>query len=215
LLAKLPAAYATALFALCSGTAASQEFSADLVGLDADGVPATGRINVAGGAVRIETPEITTGFFVYASGKAYFVRPGQRVFMDAKQSSQLSQIFIPVDLETPCGNWQAMAKLSGAADNGAAWHCDHVGDEIVGERSTVVFKAVSPRQHSYTIWIDRKFGFPLRVRVENGPTYQLERIDEKPQLPELFTVPHGYVKFDPLKLIKRLKQSDVWVEPPR
>ncbi len=49
--------------------------------------------------VRIETPELADGFFLVDGAKpaAYFVRPAARVFMDARQSSRLTQIFVPVD----------------------------------------------------------------------------------------------------------------------
>jgi hypothetical protein len=199
--------------ALSDATAASQEFYAELVGLDSHGNPTKGVLNVSDGKVRMETPEVTTGFFLSIGDTAYFVRPGQRVFMDAKQSSLLAQIFIPVDAETPCDRWQARAKLSGAADDGGEWRCERVGDEAVDERSTVLFKAVSPRHRSYSVWIDKQFNFPLRLQAEDGSSYRLAHIDEKPQSQELFRVPGGYAKFDPQKLIERLKQSDVWVEP--
>jgi len=63
--------------------------------------------------------------------------------------------------------------------------------------------------------LSSRFNSPLRLEAEDGSSYRLERIDEKPQPPGLFMVPRGYAKFDPQKLIERLKQSDVWVEPPR
>jgi hypothetical protein len=201
--------------ALFGATAVSQEFSAELVAIDPHGNSTKGTLNVAGGKVRMETPEVTTGFFLFTGDTAYFVRPGQRTFMDAKQSSVLAQIFIPVDTQTPCERWQAMANLSGAADNGGEWRCDRVADEAVGGRGTVLFKAVSPRHRSYSVWIDKQFNFPLRLEAEDGSSYRLERIDVKPQPPGLFMVPRGYAKFDPQKLIERLKQSDVLIEPPR
>jgi len=202
--------------ALFGAAAKSREFSAELVAIDPHGNSTKGMLNVAGSKVRMETPEVTTGFFLFMGDSAYFVRPGQRTFMDAKQSSLLAQIFIPVDTETPCERWQAMANLSGAADNGGEWRCDRVADETVGGRGTVLFTAISPRHRSYSIWIDKEFNFPLRLEAEDGSSYRLEQIEEKPQPPGLFMVPRGYAKFDPRKLIERLKQSDVWViEPPR
>jgi hypothetical protein len=197
------------------GAAAAQEFSADLVGVGAEGQVTLGKLNVAGGKVRFETPEVKTGFFLFLGDAAYFVRPGQRIYMDAKQSSQLAQIFIPVDTQRPCDGWQAMAKISGAADNGTEWRCDRLGEETIGERDTALVKAISPRDRSYTVWIDRRFGFPLRLLADDGSSYRLERIEDKPQPASLFTIPPTYAKFDPQKLLERLKQSDVWVEPPR
>jgi hypothetical protein len=195
--------------------AVSQEFSAELLAIDPLGNATEGTLNVAGGKVRMETPEVPTGFFLFTGPSAYFVRPRQRIFMDAKQSSVLAQIFIPVDTLMPCEYWQAMANLSGAADDGGEWRCDRVADEAVGGRGAVLFKAVSPRHHGYSVWIDKEFNFPLRLAAEDGSIYRVERIEEKPQSPDLFAVPLGYAKFDPKKLIERLKQSDVWVEPPQ
>jgi hypothetical protein len=40
-------------------------------------------------------------------------------------------------------------------------------------------------------------------------------IHEAPQPESLFVVPAGYRKFDPQQLVDRVRQSDVWVEPPR
>jgi hypothetical protein len=200
---------------LVGGAGAAQEFSADLVGVGAERQVTLGKLNVAGGKVRLETPEVKTGFFLFLGDAAYFVRPASRIYMDAKQSSQLAQIFIPVDTQRPCDAWQAMAKISGAADNGTEWRCDRVGEETIGERDTTVVKAISPRQRSYTVWIDRRAGFPLRLLTDDGSSYRLERIEDKPQPASLFAVPPAYAKFDPQKLLERIKQSDVWVEPPR
>lgn len=206
--------WAAASIMLSRNTAASQEFSADFVGIAPSGQPVRGKLNIANGKVRLQTPEVTTGFFLFTGTSAYFVRPDQRAFMDAKQSSQLAQIFIPVEPENPCDRWQAMARLSGAADGGGQWQCDRVGDEGVGERAAALFNAVSPRHRAYSVWIDKQWGFPLRVAGKDGSSYQLEHIEEKPQPPEVFVVPRGFTKFDPLKLIERIKKSDVWVEPP-
>ena len=94
--------------------ARAQEFAGDLVGTDASGktTQAIGKILVAQGNVRIETRELADGYFLIPRRQraAYFVRPAQRVFMDAKQSSQLTQFFIPVDPDNPCRQWRAAAK---------------------------------------------------------------------------------------------------------
>ncbi len=215
LLISAAATMCVSVVLLSGGAAAAQEFSADLVGVDAEGQVTTGKLNVAGGKVRFETPEVKTGFFLFLGDSAYFVRPAQRIYMDAKQSSQLAQIFIPVDTQKPCDGWQAMANISGAADHGTEWRCDPVDEETIGERDTALVKAFSPRHRSYTVWIDRRLSFPLRLLTDDGSSYRLEHIEDKPQPASLFMVPPAYAKFDPQKLLERLKQSDVWVEPPR
>ena len=40
-------------------------------------------------------------------------------------------------------------------------------------------------------------------------------IVDAPQPSSLFAVPPDYRKFDPMQLINQIKQSDVWVEPPK
>jgi hypothetical protein len=44
---------------------------------------------------------------------------------------------------------------------------------------------------------------------------EIMNVEIAPQPASLFEVPADYMKFDPLRLIDRLKQSDVWVEPVR
>ena len=63
-----------------------------------------GRLYVSGGKVRIETPEAAAGFFLIdgETAAAVFVRPTQRLFMDAKQSTWLTQILVPLDPDAPC-----------------------------------------------------------------------------------------------------------------
>jgi hypothetical protein len=39
-------------------------------------------------------------------------------------------------------------------------------------------------------------------------------VQERPQPTALFEMPANFRKFDPHWLIERIKQSDVWVEPP-
>ena len=77
--------------------------SADIVSTNADGQPAgsPGKVYVSNDKVRIETPDVASGFFIVdgATNAAFFVRPSQRVFMDAKQSSPLTQILVPLDPE--------------------------------------------------------------------------------------------------------------------
>ena len=82
--------------------AAAQQFAADLVGGIA-GRGLAGKAYVANGKVRIETSDFPNGLFLSDAdaGIAYFVKPRHRIFMDAKRSSRLSQILVPVD---PDGN---------------------------------------------------------------------------------------------------------------
>jgi hypothetical protein len=60
--------------------------------------------------------------------------------------------------------------------------------------------------------IDPNLKFPLRIRMQDGTTITVENIHEEPQPEHLFEIPPGFRKFDPQALIKRIKQSDVWVD---
>jgi hypothetical protein len=196
--------------------AQAQNFSADLVRTAIHGGAAAsfGKLRVSDDKVRIETPDFPDGFFLIdgASRAAYFARPGERVFMDARQSSRLTQLFVPIDLGDPCRQWQAMAKLAGATDREDPWRCERVGEESVGGRDVVVYRAISSPGRELLGWIDPKLKFPLRIRLEDGMSISVENIREEPQPARLFEIPSGFGKFDPQALLKRIKQSDVWVE---
>ncbi len=194
----------------------AQQFSADLVRTAMQGGAAAsfGKLRVSDDKVRIETPDFPDGFFLIdgASRAAYFARPGERVFMDARQSSRLTQLFVPLDLGDPCPQWQAMAKLAGATDRNDAWQCQRVGEELVGGHDVVVYRAISSPGRELVGWIDPRLKFPLRIRLEDGRSIAVENIREEPQPAALFEIPPGFGKFDPQALLKRIKQSDVWVE---
>ena len=125
--------------------AQAQQFSADLFMMRSDGVTVpAGKLRVLDDKVRIETPEHADGFFLVDSAKptAYFVRPAGRVFMEARQSSRLTRLFIQLDPNDPCRQWQAMATLAGVADLGD-WRCERMGEETIGGRGATAYRAVS------------------------------------------------------------------------
>jgi hypothetical protein len=118
-------------------SAHAQQFSADLVHRNAGGELAgrTGKLNVSNGKVRIETPDVPTGIFiVYADlNAAYFMRPAQHTFMDAMQSSQLTQLLVVIDPDDPCRQWQAMAKVAGVVRDGSQWRCERIGHDTIDD----------------------------------------------------------------------------------
>jgi hypothetical protein len=200
-------------------SAPARQFSADLIRTDAGGVeprPA-GKLNVVDNNVRIETSDVPGGFFLVLgdADAAYFVRPAQKIFMNAKQSSLLTQVFVAVDPNDPCRQWQAAARIAGAADRGTEWRCERGGEESTAERRAIKYRAMSPRKQQYLIWIDPRIDFVVRLEADDGSTVEVANIQEGPQPAQLFEIPAGYVKFDPQKLIDRIKQSDVWVWPPQ
>jgi hypothetical protein len=207
--------FAFAGFLAWGSTAAwAQQFSADLVITRHDGGAAShaGRLRVSGDKARIETPELVDGFFLIdgSAPSAYFVRPATQVFMDAKQSSRLIRLFVPVDPTDPCRQWQAMARLAGIAEQGD-WHCERTDEEPTGVRNTIGYRAVSASGEKFLGWIDARRKFPVRIKTEDGAVVAAENIRDEPQTASSFEIPSGYRRFDPLALIGRIKQSDVWV----
>jgi hypothetical protein len=193
------------------------EFSADIVNRDAAGlaIGAAAKLYVSNRKVRIETPEAAAGFLLIEAdaGTAYFVRPGQRVFMDAKQSSLLSQIFVPVDAKDPCRRWQAAAGNAGGPNAEGEWRCERIKDEIIDGRPAVQFRVSSPASPSSRRWIDSDLEFPIKLLAADGTTIALEHIQIEAQPASLFELPSGFRKLDPRALIERIKHSDAWVDP--
>jgi hypothetical protein len=202
--------------ALASFSAPAQQFSGDLVRTDAHGTTTrpVGKLNALQDKVRLETSDVPGGFFLVLgeAGAAYFVRPAQKIFMDARQSSHLIQMFVAVDLDDPCTRWRAMAVIAGAANETAAWRCERIDDDIVNGRRVVKYWGISPTNRQYLGWIDPRLHFPVRLQYEDGTVLDLVNIQEAPQPESLFVVPDGHRKFDPQRLIDRIKQSDVWVD---
>jgi hypothetical protein len=200
---------------LCGLTAVrAQPFSADLVIVRHEGAAAepAGKLDVLGAKVRLETPELADGFFLVdgTTPSAYFVRPAARVFMDARQSSRLTRMFVPVDPDDPCRQWQAMAKLAGSADHGD-WHCERAGEETIDGRSAITFEAASAAGRELVGWIDAERKFPLRIKTQDGAVITAKNIRDAPLPAQLFEIASSFRKFDPQALIRQIKQSDVWV----
>ena len=212
------------LLLACAGafaeTPPAHEFSADIISRDPTGAAtgSAGRVFVSNGKVRIEASNTPAGFFLIdgAAATAVFVRPAQQVFMDARQSSLLTQIFLPVDPNVPCSQWQAAARNAGVPNAGGDWHCERIGTALVDDHDTTIqYTVVSSNQESTQRWIDTALNFPVKLRQSDGATLALEHIRVAAQPASLFTVPPNYRKSDPRALIDRIKQSDVWVEPPK
>ncbi len=206
-------------FLLCGRTPAqAQQFSANLITTRGDGAVGSpaGKLRVFDDKVRIETPDFADGFFLIdgSNRTAYFARPAERIFMDARQSSRLTQMFVSVDPGDPCRQWQTMAKLAGAGDLSEPWRCERVGEDIIDGRHTTAYRAISSPGRDIVGWIDPEFKFPLRFRMEDGATITVQNIQEGPQSARLFDIPPGFHKFDPQALIRRIKQGDVWVDKP-
>lgn len=202
-------------FLVCAGAPGqAQQFSAVLVATRGDGVAApAGKLRVYGDKVRIETPELADGFFLIDGAKpaAFFVRPAAGIFMEARQSSRLTRLFVQIDPQDPCRKWQTMARVAGIADR-EDWRCERVGEEMIDGQRAIAYRAVSRPGKELLGWIDQVRKFPLRIKDEDGAILTAQNIRDEPQPAQLFEIPRGFRKFDPELLIQQIKQSDVWVE---
>ncbi|HEV7358759.1 MAG TPA: hypothetical protein VGN99_12265 [Steroidobacteraceae bacterium] len=191
------------------------EFSADIVGHDAGGAAngLAAKLHVSGQKTRTDSVDATDGFFITDgdAGIAFFVRPAQHVYMDAKQSTPLTQIFVPIDPRDPCRQWQTAASLAGAT--AADWQCARIRSTMIDNHPVVEYQVLSPGHTSSQRWIESVLGFPVRSQAADGSTLTLENIRIESQPPSLFFVPPDYRKLDPQALIERIKHSDVWAVP--
>jgi hypothetical protein len=201
-----------------AGSVAAQEFSAEIITRNSAGeiVGAPAVLYAAGTKVRIETPELQGRHLIVDSSvpSSYLVHPKSHIYLDAKQSSRLTRLFIRLDPHDPCPQLHAMAKVAGLADGDGQWRCEKMDHENVAGRATVKFVIESPGGPDM-LWIDTEFGIPIRVEVEGGATLELQNIEVGPQSADKFIIPANYKKFDLRTLFERLKHSDVWVEPPK
>ena len=176
-------------------------------------IVSSGRIDVLASKVRFETPELTDGYFIadVAMPSAYFVRPAARVYMDARRSTPLTRLFVPVNPADPCPQWQAMARLADASTHGS-WRCAEKGEQMLDGRRVLTYSASSDDQEQFVAWIDPERSFPLQIKLSDGAVFTLRAIRDQTGDARDFDVPDGFRKFDPAVLLERVKQSDVWVE---
>ena len=188
----------------------ANEFSADIVSRDGHGQSAAtvARLYASRGKVRIEAADAPDGFFLIDqdAASALWVRPAHRIYMNARQSSPLTQIFVPVDAANPCPQWRS-AFVNALDGKGVDhWRCESL--------QQVKFRVVTVDQSADQRIIDAKLQFPVKVISADGSSLTLEHIHLASQSAELFVVPHDYQAFDPHALVERIKRSDVWAAPP-
>jgi hypothetical protein len=192
-----------------------RSFCADIVSLDSGGTGrAAAKLHVANHKTRIETVGASDGVFISDTdaGTAWFVRSSQRFYLDARRSSPLTQIFVPVDPHDPCRQWQAAAATAGAPKSGD-WHCEAIERATVNGREIVQYRVTSAGQLSYG-WVDSTLDFPVKWQAADGKIFILENILLQAQPASLFAVPPDYRKLDPQALLERIKHSDVWADSP-
>lgn len=189
-------------------------FSADIVSQDTDGARrgAIARLHAANHKTRIELAGATDGYFLSDAdaGTALFVRTAQRFFLDAGQSTPLTQIFVRVDPRDPCRQWRTAASTAGAMNTGE-WRCERVERAMINQREIIKYSVLAPDRRSSYAWVDPSIGFPVKWQTVDGRIFALENMELHVQPADLFSIPADYRKLDPHALLERIKHSDVWV----
>ena len=194
----------------------AQQFSAELIASNPAGgtLGSPGKIFVADRKVRIETSDFPNSFLLVDSNvpAAYLVRQRLRVFMDVKQSSRLTRLFVSPGGLDPCPQWRMMAEVAGIASDGGQWRCEAAETESLDGRASRKFRITSPSDHA-TAWVDVQLNFPVKFEIDDGAVLALRNIAEGSQPPETFEVPGNFKKFNQQLFLERLKRTDIWVEP--
>ncbi len=161
----------------------AQTFAADLKTTRAgeQSKAAVGHVYVSHGNVRIETPELADGFFLVDAKQpaVWFLRPRQRLFMDARRSSPLTQIFVRVDPGDACRQWQLMEQVAGAGPGGDDWRCDRLGRDIVDGHETLKYQVTTRGDRRSYRWIDPLRQFPIRLEDADGTVVSLDLIVDR------------------------------------
>jgi hypothetical protein len=194
----------------------AQQFSAELIVGNAAGgtFGSPGKIFVADRKVRIETSDFPNSFLLVDGNvpAAYLVRQRLRVFMDAKQSSRLTRLFVSPGGLDPCAQWRTMGQVAGLTGDDGQWRCEAKAAEALDGRASMKFRITSPSDRA-TAWIDSRLDFPVKFELDDGTVLALRNIEEGPQPPETFEIPGNFKKFNQQLFLERLKHTDIWVEP--
>jgi hypothetical protein len=198
------AAIALGLAAPVAGPAVAQQFSADLVMQGREASP--GKIYVADGKVRMENVGGPGVMLADArANSAYVLMPQQKMYLDMKMTGRMTQVFMPVNPNNPCPQWQEMAKE--AHKDASQWSCKRVGNETVNGRSTVKYQAASPQGEVHYAWLDTKLNFLMKTQDPDGKGMELKNIKEGAQPASLFEIPAGYQKMDMQQMMQQRMQQ--------
>ncbi len=138
---------------------------------------------MAGDKARIEAPDLQSGFFLVRTDAktVYFVQPDRQVFMDARQSSVLTELLVPVDPDAPCPKWQEMAQISGSAAAVRRGNAIASPSRRTMAMPSVKYDMTSPRGKHYSSWIDPQLRYVVRIESYDGSTTELKNVQEAPQ----------------------------------
>jgi hypothetical protein len=195
----------------------AREFTADIVSRDGHGAAtAVARLYAARGKVRIDPAQPPGDFFLSdrEANSTLLVRPARRIYTNARQSTPLTQIFVPVDSTDACRQWRRALDDAAGKPVSDQWRCDALQTATVDGRKVWEFSTVAADASADRRLVDQQLQFPVKVSAADGSSLTLEHIRLAAQPDELFTVPHDYRWFDPRAVVERIKHSDVWVEPP-
>jgi hypothetical protein len=106
--------------------------------------------------------------------------------------SQLSYGFFPArDVDDACRDWQENA-------HGKEGSCHKLGNEVVNGRDTVEYEATDLRGDPNQFWLDREMRFSVKWhgKISSG---ELRNIQLGAQPADLFDIPHGFRRTDPLR----------------
>jgi hypothetical protein len=172
-----------------------QEFSADVVYLDADGKVsashAASKIYVNKDKFRLETNGFTgTVLLVDRADQDNFVlQPKRKTYQPL--GSGPSEYFRVENPDDACATWQH------AADQKIV--CEKVDTETVNGRETVKYQNKAATEMSTAaVWIDKSLKFVVKWH-SGDTTAELRNIKEEKQAAELFSVPPMYKPASPQK----------------
>jgi hypothetical protein len=192
-----------ALFiSLISTISQAQEFSADVVYLDAKNLKASAngsanaahrssKLYVSKYKIRLETNGLT-GTILLADLRehtAVALQPNKKAYEPL--ASAPSQYFRVESADDACAKWQSVAEQKVV--------CEKVGPEVVNGREAVKYQNKGTSEAATTaVWVDKALKFVIKWQAA-GSGAELRDINEGPQAADLFTVPADYKILAPRK----------------
>jgi hypothetical protein len=191
--------------------AAAQQFSADFVsnrGQPSPGDAHPKKVFVSGGKVRMEGVGPRGGALLAdaKSNTTLMLMPQQKIYMDMAKMGDMIRVFMPVDPDNPCPQWQKMGEDMRPNNPGedGNWTCRRIGPETVNGRSTIKYQATSPKGEQVSGWIDIKLKVLIKSESAKGHGMELQNIQEGPQQASLFEVPADYRKMDMGQMLQQM-----------
>ena len=167
-------------------TAGIPQFSADLV-ISVSGSSRTGRSQLYSNGQKLrmdhqQAADEGSSFIQDVSTRTTFVlMHATKTYIEAPDRSALLAPVVPLAPENPCSNEKGLT-------------CTRAGVETVNGR--LCNKWIYAGGDIRTLWLDQKLHLPIKTTHIDGTTESLENLQEGPQVPNRFTIPADYRKFD-------------------